>query len=85
MLSVSPECWFLGQLNSLAESNRRGADPYARRCGRGGVARHPLSQSPVKAERDLSGLWDDLCAEERRGDGAQKPAELPATQPDRHS
>ena len=26
---------------SLTRSNRRGTDPYARWCGRGGVARHP--------------------------------------------
>src|SRR6266436_6594044 len=26
---------------SLTQSNRRGTDPYARWCGRGGVVRHP--------------------------------------------
>src|SRR5271167_1138267 len=26
---------------SITQSNRRGTDPYARWCGRGGVARHP--------------------------------------------
>ena len=28
-------------INGLTQSNRRGTDPYARWCGRGGVVRHP--------------------------------------------
>src|SRR5690349_22901234 len=31
--------------SSLTRSNRRGTDPYARWCGRGGAARCPLSRS----------------------------------------
>src|SRR5882757_3290978 len=56
----------------LTRSNRRGTDPYARWCGRGGVARRP--PIPINGFRADEGRAPfDFCFSEAKSDGLTHP------------
>src|SRR5260370_6042463 len=51
---------------SLTRSNRRGTDPYARWCGRGGVARRPPIPINPNSQQALDRLHSELGIFQRR-------------------